>query len=110
MVDLGPLQDTLVDGVLAVALRQEVRKRAGIGVDPLADRAVAPTERGRLAASIAPPALVREPPVPHGRAVVGQLVGPPGPLNRELARRIEAEEPDTRLSARGDVGPGIELQ
>ncbi len=58
-------------------------------------------------------ALVDNPALPllnrDAREVIRQLVGPSGQPHRRAFRRVETEEPDPRLSARGHIGSDIDL-
>src|SRR5918997_2142710 len=114
VVDLRPLQARGVGRVQAVALREEVRERAGIGAELVSERPVPPAEGRRLAATVTPPALVRQPaasPVRvHVRPEVRELVPTPRALDGDLARGVETEEPDPWLPARGDVRAGVQLE
>ena len=112
VVDLGPLQPPCVLRVEAVALGQEVRQRARIGVDDVTDRPVADAKGRSFTA--APRALVPQPAVsplgPHLGADVRKLVRAPRRLDGEIALGIEAEEPDPRLSSGRDVRAGVDLE
>src|SRR3954447_5885674 len=113
MVDLGAVDAGLVGGVEAVALGEKVLERARRWHERVARAAVPPLEDewpGPLAPDAGVPDRASAPHGLHARLEVGQFVRPPRRLDRDQARGVEAEEPDSRLPVDRHVRADVQLR
>src|SRR5438128_1900201 len=108
-VDLGAVHPSAILRVDAVSLGEEVHERSGLRRRRLADSAARAAEGLALVAH----ALVDDPaaaPLERDpRLEVGQLVQPSRRLDRELARGVEAQEPDPGLAITRDARTDVQL-
>src|SRR3954470_17511565 len=104
-MDVRTRERAAAERVEAVALGEEPLERSGLGVEDGAGRPVAAAEHP--AGLVHPRALVIDPLAApgdaHARPKVRQPIRSPGGLDGNPARRVEAEEPDSRLLLRADV-------
>src|SRR6188472_695069 len=114
MVYLSAVEAARVARVKGVALREEVLERTGLRLEEHA--ALRPVDRleHEWPGGIAAGAHELDPLTAAGhrgtRMEVRQPVGAPCCLDREPARRVEAEEPDSGLALGGDVRADVQLR
>src|SRR5207248_11292068 len=108
-MNLRAVAPAAVRSVEAIPLREEVLERSRPRSSALADSAVRAAEcrplvPHRLVVDPASATLQRD-----ARREVGKLVCTPRDLDRDLARRVETEEPDSRLFVACHVRAYVEL-